>query len=73
MIIDYEVVWIENDKMNFRQFSYEVENILINSNLPNDVYRFYIELKDKKFPVIVFAGDRAIGTRLLRYYGANPI
>ena len=25
MIIDYEVVWTENNKMNFRQFSYETK------------------------------------------------
>jgi len=75
MIVDYEIVWVENGKMNFQQFSYEMDDtaIPLNSYLPEDLYRFYAELQDKKFPIIVFAGEKSRGNGLLRYSNANPV
>jgi hypothetical protein len=55
MNIDYEIVWMENDKMNFQQFSYEMDDaaIPVNSRLPDDLYKFYVELQNKKVPIYI--------------------
>lgn len=75
MIIDYDIVWTEAEKMNFRQFSYEIEKetIPLTSYLPDDLYKFYKDLTDKNFPVIVFAGERDRGSGVLKYCRAEPV
>ncbi len=74
MTIDYEIVWTENSTMNFKQFSYEMEDtpIPLNSHMPNDLWTFYAELQAKKFPTIVFVGEKERGTGIIKYCRANP-
>jgi hypothetical protein len=65
-IANYEIVWVENGELNFKQFSYEIDNthIPLTSYLPDDLYKLYLELQNKKFPVMVFVGEKSNGTGL---------
>ena len=76
MRIDYEIIWEEDGKMKFKQFSYDVEEteLPLNSHLPADLYEFYVELQDNQLPIIVVGGEpEKTGTGVLRYCGADPV
>ena len=74
MVIDYKIVWTEKNEMYFKEFSYETDGKdLPSSFVPNDLYAFYRELQDKKFPVIVFANEKSDIFGIYRYCNAIPI
>jgi len=75
MKIDYEVIWAENNKMKFKQFSYEVdkESFPLSSHLPDEVYQFFRGLREKSIHAIVAVGEEQTGTGILRYSGADPV
>ena len=73
--IDYEIVYVKDGKLLFKQFSYEMENekIPFTSYLPEDAFMFYEKLTNEKCPVIVFIGESKRGSGLIRYCGADPV
>ncbi|MFA7218966.1 MAG: hypothetical protein WC119_00375 [Synergistaceae bacterium] len=75
MRVDYEIVYLKEGKLLFKQFSYEMDetNIPFNSHLPDDAYEFYKRLHDANVPVIVLIGELERGSGLIRYSGADPV
>jgi len=75
MIVDYEIVYLKDGKLLFKQFSYEMDetNIPFNSYLPDDAYEFYEQLHNANVPVMVLIGELERGSGLIRYSGADPV
>jgi hypothetical protein len=75
MIIDYEIIWVEDGKMFFKRFSYEMPCSKRSElgYLPEDAYKFYDSLHKRNLQVVVAAGEIKANTGILRYTGAEPV
>lgn len=74
MIINYEVSWAEDNRLNIKTFSYEYDDncFPLSSYLPKDVYDFYESRFKQGQGVAVFVGEaEKTGTGLLKICMSN--